>query len=164
MTGTCALVISSVTLDRKTYYSVMFYRASAREIKRLDGLLRGLLYSHISEAFVNTFLSGSWGLTTSLSGLATIQAYGEVSRFIKDNNYYIDLENRAYILTATNQRWLGVRLDFLGGLMVFAVAIMVAKGGGGILPSEIGLCLTYMTSLVQVFGMVRLGPYHGKPG
>lgn len=120
-------------------YFVMFYRASAREIKRLDGLLRGLLYSHISEA---------------LSGLATIQAYGEVPRFIKDNNYYIDLENRAYILTATNQRWLGVRLDFLGGLMVFAVAVMVAKGGGGILPSEIGLCLTYMTSLVQVFGMV----------
>ena len=72
----------------------------------------------------------------------------------------MDLEDRAYLLTTTNQRWLSVRLDFLGGCLVFAVAIMTAKGGGGLSPSQIALCLTYMTQIVQIFGMV--GTYfHG---
>ena len=66
----------------------------------------------------------------------------------------MDLENRAYFLTATNQRWLSVRLDFLGACLVFAVAIMAANGGGGLAPSQIALCLTYMTTIVQIFGMV----------
>lgn len=90
-----------------------------------------------------------------LSGLATIRAYGETDRFVKENTYYMDLEDRAYLLTATNQRWLSVRLDFLGGCLVFAVAIMAAKGGAGLNPSQIALCLTYMTTIVQIFGMVR---------
>jgi hypothetical protein len=66
----------------------------------------------------------------------------------------MDLENRAYFLTATNQRWLSVRLDFLGACLVFAVAVMAANGGGGLTPSQIALCLTYMTTIVQIFGMV----------
>jgi hypothetical protein len=65
----------------------------------------------------------------------------------------MDLENRAYFLTATNQRWLSVRLDFLGACLVFAVAVMAANGGGGLSPSQIALCLTYMTTIVQIFGM-----------
>ncbi|WVW79674.1 hypothetical protein I302_101643 [Kwoniella bestiolae CBS 10118] len=117
----------------------MFYRTSSREVKRLDSMLRSLLYSHFSE---------------SLSGLATIRAYGETDRFIRDNAYYMDLEDRAYLLSATNQRWLSIRLDFLGACLVFAVAIMSAKGGGGLTPSQIALCLTYLTSITQVLGMV----------
>lgn len=70
----------------------------------------------------------------------------------------MDLENRAYFLTATNQRWLSVRLDFLGACLVFAVAVMAANGGGGLSPSQIALCLTYMTTIVQIFGMVRVAP------
>ena len=83
-----------------------FYRASARETKvraskilsfhiftgthhqRLDVILRSSLYSHFSE---------------SLSGLATIRAYGEEGRFLKENRDWVDLENRAYWLTVTNQ-------------------------------------------------------------
>lgn len=90
----------------------------------------------------------------SLSGLATIRAYGETERFIRENAYYMDLENRAYFLTTANQRWLAIRLDFTGGLIVFAVAIMCAEGGGGLKASEIALCLTYMVSIVQILSMV----------
>jgi ATP-binding cassette subfamily C (CFTR/MRP) protein 1 len=90
----------------------------------------------------------------SLSGLATIRAYAETKRFIQENAYYMDLEDRAYLLTTTNQRWLSVRLDFLGGCLVFAIAVMTARGGGGLTPSQIALCLTYMTQIVQIFGMV----------
>ncbi len=93
-------------------------------------------------------------INSRLSGLATIRAYGETERFIKENGYYMDLEDRAYFLTITNQRWLSVRLDFLGACLVFAVAIMSAKGGGGLTASQIALCLTYLTSITQILGMV----------
>jgi ATP-binding cassette, subfamily C (CFTR/MRP), member 1 len=69
-------------------YFAAYYRESAREMKRLDSSLRSLLYSHFAE---------------SLSGLATIRAYGETNRFIRDDHYFIDLENRALFLTITNQ-------------------------------------------------------------
>lgn len=130
-TGTCKWWLDELI-------SSLYYRTSARELKRLDSLLRGLLYAHFSE---------------SLSGLATIRAYGEQDRFVRENAYYADLNNRSYFLTTVNQRWLSVRLDALGSLIVFSVAVMAASGGGGISPAEIGLTLTYMTQLVQVLGM-----------
>lgn len=43
-------------------FAARFYRQSARELKRLDNLLRSSLYAHFSE---------------TLSGMATVRAYGE---------------------------------------------------------------------------------------
>ncbi|KAK0189837.1 ABC protein [Armillaria mellea] len=117
------------------HYVASFYRASAREMKRLDATLRSVLYAHFSE---------------SLTGLPTIRAYREIPRFVNDNGFYIDLENRALILTVTNQRWLAVRLDALGATLVFCVAIFAVIGVSRISPAEIGLVLTYSTTLTQL--------------
>lgn len=38
-------------------------------------------------------------------GLPTIRSYGEIARFVTDNTSYIDLENRALMITVTNQRY-----------------------------------------------------------
>ncbi|KAI0321790.1 ABC protein [Amylostereum chailletii] len=120
-------------------YFAAFYRASARELKRLDAMLRSLLYAHFSE---------------SLTGLSTIRSYGEIPRFVKENRYFIDLENRALFLTVTNQRWLAIRLDFLGAIMVFSVAVFAVVGVSGISAAQIGLVLTYTTTLTQLCGLV----------
>jgi ABC-type multidrug transport system fused ATPase/permease subunit len=106
-------------------HNAQFYRRSSREFKRIDALLRSSLYSHFGEA---------------LSGIATIRSYGETDRFIQENVKRMDIENRAYYLTTVNQRWLGIRLDMLGSLLTFAIAIIVitrsnisaASGGLGI--------------------------------
>ncbi|KAF9022512.1 hypothetical protein BDZ89DRAFT_203913 [Hymenopellis radicata] len=137
-------------------YFSSFYRSSAREMRRLDAMLRSLLYAHFSE---------------SLTGLPTIRCYGEIDRFNRENEFYIDLENRALLLTVTNQRWLAVRLDALGGVLVFCVcfrlpsstslslmnvkvAVFAVVGVSGINPAQIGLVLTYSTTLTQLCGMV----------
>ncbi|CAL1716557.1 unnamed protein product [Somion occarium] len=122
-------------------WAAIFYRASARELKRLDSILRSSLYSHFSE---------------SLSGLATIRAYGETDRFLVENQKRIDIENRAYWLTCTNQRWLGIRLDFLGILLTFVVAMLTVGTRFSISPSQTGVTLSYIISVQQAFGwMVR---------
>ncbi|KAH7925482.1 ABC protein [Leucogyrophana mollusca] len=120
-------------------YFAAFYRASAREIKRLDSMLRSILYAHFSE---------------TLTGLPTIRSYGEIQRFINDNKYYVDLEDRALYLTVTNQRWLAIRLDFMGGILVFIVALFAVVDISGINAAQIGLVLTYTTSLSQMCGLV----------
>ncbi|KAF5393181.1 hypothetical protein D9757_001344 [Collybiopsis confluens] len=120
-------------------YFGSFYKASSRELKRLDAMLRSLLYAHISE---------------SLSGLPTIRSYGKISRFIQDNQYYIDLENRALFLTVTNQRWLAIRVDTLGAFLVFFVSLFAVVGVSGINAAQVGLVLTYSTTLTQLCGNV----------
>ncbi|KAK0204702.1 P-loop containing nucleoside triphosphate hydrolase protein [Desarmillaria ectypa] len=117
-------------------YAAAFYRASARELK-VHAVLRSSLYSHFSE---------------SLSGLATIRAYGESERFLKENEERIDVENRAYWLTVTNQRWLGIRLDFLGALLTFIVAMLTVGTRFSISPAQTGVTLSYILSVQQAFG------------
>ncbi|THV08675.1 P-loop containing nucleoside triphosphate hydrolase protein [Dendrothele bispora CBS 962.96] len=120
-------------------YFGSFYSASAREMKRLDAMLRSLLYAHFSE---------------SLTGLSTIRSYGETARFVNDNKYFIDLENRALFLTVTNQRWLAVRLDCLGAVLVFFIALFAVIGVSGISPAQIGVMLSYSTTLTQLCSIV----------
>ncbi|KAG2059706.1 hypothetical protein BDR06DRAFT_987184 [Suillus hirtellus] len=118
-----------------------FYRAGAREVKRLDSMLRSLLYAHFSE---------------TLTGLPTIRSYGEMKRIIAANRYYIDLEDRALLLVVTNQRWLAIRLDFMGAILVFlvGVALLAMIDVSGINAAQIGLVLTYTTSLSQMCSLV----------
>ncbi|EIN04040.1 hypothetical protein PUNSTDRAFT_55872 [Punctularia strigosozonata HHB-11173 SS5] len=123
------------------YFYAIFYRSSARELKRLDAILRSSLYSHFSE---------------SLSGLATIRAYNETDRFIKENKERMDIENRAYWLTVTNQRWLGIRLDFLGTILTFIVSLLTVGTRFSLNPAQTGVALSYIISVQQAFGwMVR---------
>ena len=76
------LVAVGVTVG--IYYVLsLYYRASARELKRLDAILRSSLYAHFSE---------------SLTGLATIRAYGETERFRKESEDRMNVENR-FVLT-----------------------------------------------------------------
>ncbi|KAH8806665.1 ABC protein [Flagelloscypha sp. PMI_526] len=118
-------------------YFGAFYQSSAREIKRLDSMLRSLLYAHFSE---------------SLTGVPTIRSYKAIPRFISHNCYFIDLENRALILIIASQRWLAVRVDTLGALLVLFVALMATAGPSNISAAEIGLILTYTILVTQASG------------
>lgn len=108
-----------------------YYRRTARELKRIDSILRGDHYSHFQE---------------SLAGMSTIRAYGEVERFVGENGHRVDLQNCAYLLTKGNQIWLEQRLDWLGSLLILSIALMcAATGGRNIGSATVGMCLNYMT-------------------
>ncbi|KAJ6475599.1 ABC protein [Mycena sanguinolenta] len=142
-------LIAAVTIMFGFGYFLQFYRATALETKRLDAMLRSLLYAHFSESLTGKSLySPSLPLKHTLSRI-----YGEISQFIRDNKYYIDLQNRALFLTVTYQRWLAVRLDACGSILVFLVGIFAAVGVSGITAGEIGLILTYTTTLSQMFSV-----------
>lgn len=121
------------------YFFATFYRSSAREFKRVDALLRSTLYSHFAE---------------SLTGLTTIRAYRESDRFLHDNYKYMDLQNRAYFLTIVNQRWLGLRLDFLGSLCVLITGILCSVRVGSIDPGKTGVSLSQVVTVAQTLGFL----------
>lgn len=119
----------------------MYYRPSARELRRLNNLLRSKIYEHFGE---------------SLSGLPTLKAYGAVSRFLEDNAQKIDTENTAYWLSIACQRWLNLRLDLCGATLVLTAALLVVGLRKTIDPSSGGVVLSYVVTAQAVFGnMIR---------
>lgn len=110
-----------------------YYRSSAREVKRFESVLRSDVFAKFGEG---------------LSGVASIRAYGLQDRFIKDLRKSIDDMNGAYYLTFGNQRWLSIRVDAIGNLLVFTVAILVVTSRFSIDPSIGGLVLSYILSIV----------------
>lgn len=120
-----------------------YYRASAREVKRFESIMRSNLFAKFSEG---------------LSGVSSIRAYGLQKRFVDELRVSIDDMNGAYYLTFSNQRWLSVRLDLIGNLLVFTVGILVVTSRFSVNPSIGGLVLSYILSIVQMlqFGVRQL--------
>ena len=118
-----------------------FLLTVAREIKRLDSILRSHVYAQFGE---------------TLSGLTTVRAYGKQAEFTRLNEDYLDVMNRAYFMTIIDQRWLGIRLDFVGDILIFVVAILVVTSRFSVSPSIAGLVLAYCVQVVAMMGwMVR---------
>ncbi|KAH9210336.1 ABC multidrug transporter-like protein [Leptodontidium sp. 2 PMI_412] len=116
-------------------FSAAYYRASAREMKRFESVLRSNVFAKFSEG---------------LSGTACIRAYGLKDTFINNLRDAIDEMNSAYYLTFANQRWLSTRLDVIGNLLVFVTGLLVVTSRFNVSPSIAGLVLSYILSIVQM--------------
>ncbi|KAI9812538.1 MAG: hypothetical protein M1832_000389 [Thelocarpon impressellum] len=116
-------------------FSANYYRASAREIKRHEAVLRSNVFARFGEA---------------LTGTACIRAYGLEERFVKELRRSLDDMDSAYFLTYSNQRWLSVRLDCIGSLLVFTTGILVVTSRFNVSPSISGLVLSYILAIVQM--------------
>ena len=116
-------------------FSASYYRASAREVKRHESLLRSDVFARFSEG---------------VSGTSSIRAYGLQKHFSHGLRMAVDQMNSAYYLTFSNQRWLSVRLDCIGNLLVFTTGILVVTSRFNVQPSIAGLVLSYILSIVQM--------------
>ncbi|KAI9818105.1 MAG: hypothetical protein M1827_000730 [Pycnora praestabilis] len=116
-------------------FSASYYRASAREMKRHEAVQRSVVFARFGEA---------------LSGTACIRAYGVQDRFVETIREAIDDMDGPYYLTFANQRWLSVRLDTIGNLLVLTTGILVVTSRFDVSPSIGGLVLSYILSIVQM--------------
>jgi ATP-binding cassette subfamily C (CFTR/MRP) protein 1 len=120
------------------FAAAKFYRASAREIKRMESLARSVVFSHFSE---------------TLSGSITIKSYSDEDRFIDKNAWALNKMNSPYYLTIANQRWLALRLDYVGAGLTLVVTMLCVTGQFNISASSAGLVLS---TLLQVVNMMSL--------
>ena len=116
-------------------FAASYYRASARELKRHESVLRSVVFARFSE---------------SISGVASIRAYGLQDYFTTRVRDALDNMNSAYFLTFANQRWLSTRLDMIGNLLVLTTSILVVTNRFSVNPSIAGLVLSYILAIVQM--------------
>ncbi|KAJ3267821.1 hypothetical protein HK104_005600 [Borealophlyctis nickersoniae] len=96
------------------YYRVaMWYLSCSRELKRLDSVSRSPIYGLFSE---------------TLSGCATIRAFGEEERFSRDNEAMIDANHRAHWWLWTANRWLAFRVECIASVAVLCAGAAVLVG------------------------------------
>ncbi|KAJ1569270.1 hypothetical protein HK096_003662 [Nowakowskiella sp. JEL0078] len=119
------------------YFLQTFYRSTSRELKRLENISRSPLFAHFSE---------------SLTGLATIRSYKEDSRFIKENIQKLNNGNKAYFLVLESQRWLGVRLEFIAGILIFVTVILSVAVRSSVGAGFAGLAISYS---IQITGFLN---------
>ncbi|XP_055381997.1 ATP-binding cassette sub-family C member Sur isoform X2 [Condylostylus longicornis] len=93
------------------YYIIQkFYRCSSRELQRLENITNSPVISHFNE---------------TIQGVTTIRAYSQESRFTETLFRRLEANTIAFVMLNTSNRWLGIALDYLGGVIVF-VAIITA--------------------------------------
>jgi ATP-binding cassette subfamily C (CFTR/MRP) protein 1 len=118
------------------YLLYRFYSASAREVKRLESILRSDLYNQFSE---------------SLSGRSTIKAFGRLDEYARANSKSIDIQNRAYLLTTSNQRWVACRLDVMSSMLTLIVGLVAIAERESLSPASLGVALTSILTMQQAF-------------
>ncbi|KAI9023065.1 multi drug resistance-associated protein MRP [Phycomyces nitens] len=124
-------------------YVQRYYLATSRELKRLDSVGKSPIYSHFQE---------------TISGVCTIRAYGQQNRFIFENQGKLDDNQRAYYPSIACNRWLAVRLEFLGSIILFGSAIFavigVVYGTNYVDAGLVGLSVSYAMSITQALNWV----------
>lgn len=120
----------------------MFYIRSSRDLKRIESVQRSPLFQHFGE---------------TLSGVVTIRAYGDESRFIEESNLRVNTYNRPFIYLWATNRWLAFRIDLAGALVSSFSAMFVVINAKTIDPGAAGLALSYAITFTQnVLWLVRL--------
>lgn len=127
--------VALVPLSVLFIFAASYYRASAREVKRFESVLRSNVFAKFGEG---------------LSGVASIRAYGLQERFVTELRRAIDDMDAAYFLTFSNQRWLSVRLDLIGNMLVFVTGMLVVTSRFSVSPSIGGLVLSYLLAIVMM--------------
>ncbi|KAI9024263.1 P-loop containing nucleoside triphosphate hydrolase protein [Hyaloraphidium curvatum] len=124
------------------FFAQDFYRATAREVKRLESISRSPLFANFGE---------------TLAGLSTIRAFRAEPRFSARNGRHLDHNNAAYYLAIMQPRWLSLRLEFISACLVFtAAAIAVGTSAPGAAAGLLSLAVTYSLQLTQTMnGVVR---------
>jgi ATP-binding cassette, subfamily C (CFTR/MRP), member 1 len=109
---------------------IRYYLATSRELKRLDAVSRSPIFAWFSE---------------SLSGLSTIRAFNQQRVFVAANQRRIDRNQICYLPGIYVNRWLAVRLEFVGAMIILIVALlaMTALITTGVDAGLVGLVLSY---------------------
>ncbi|XP_045495077.1 multidrug resistance-associated protein 1 isoform X2 [Colias croceus] len=125
------------------YYIIQrFYVASSRQLKRLESVSRSPIYSHFGE---------------SITGASTIRAYGVTERFVEESERGVDYNQLCYYPSCIANRWLAIRLEMIGNLIIFFSALFAVLGRETVDPGLVGLSVSYALQITQTLNwLVRM--------
>ncbi|NXV77631.1 MRP2 protein, partial [Atlantisia rogersi] len=127
-----ALVI--IPLSIFYYFVLRFYVSTSRQLRRLDSVTRSPIYSHFGE---------------TVSGLSVIRAYGHQERFLQQNESTMDINQKSVYSWIISNRWLAIRLEFVGSLVVFFSALLAVISKGTLEGGIVGLSVSSALNVTQ---------------
>ncbi|XP_041117373.1 canalicular multispecific organic anion transporter 1 isoform X3 [Polyodon spathula] len=137
-------VFTAVIIPLAIFYFFVqrFYVATSRQLRRLDSVSRSPIYSHFGE---------------TVSGLSVIRAYGHQERFLQHNETTIDKNQQCVYPWIISNRWLAVRLEFVGNLVVFFSALFAVLSRDSLDSGLVGLSISYALNVTQTLNwLVRM--------
>jgi ABC-type multidrug transport system fused ATPase/permease subunit len=124
------------------------YVNASRQLKRLESVSRSPIYSHFQE---------------TLGGVTTIRAYHKQEEFLEQSEHKVDYNQEAYYPGICANRWLAIRLEFIGNLVVFfaalfaVLAVVFPDASRTITPGLAGLSVSYALQVTASLNwMVRM--------
>ncbi|XP_007561242.1 canalicular multispecific organic anion transporter 2 [Poecilia formosa] len=119
-----------------------FYVATSRQLKRLESVSRSPIYSHFSE---------------TITGSSVIRAYGRHTAFVLMSDMKVDENQKSYYPGIVSNRWLGVRIEFIGNCIVLFAALFAVLGKATLSPGLVGLSVSYALQVTMSLNwMVRM--------
>ncbi|NXC71271.1 MRP2 protein, partial [Anhinga anhinga] len=116
------------------YFVLRFYVSTSRQLRRLDSVTRSPIYSHFGE---------------TVSGLSVIRAYGHQERFLQQNERTMDINQKSVYSWIVSNRWLAIRLEFVGSLVVFFAALLAVISKGTLEGGIVGLSVSSALNVTQ---------------
>ena len=113
-----------------------FYIGSSRQIRRLDSITKSPVFSHFAETIV---------------GAPTIRAFGATDRFMVESDELLAQNNRCRWAFFNSNRWLGIRVENLGNLIILAAAMLAVYSRHVISAGLAGLSISY--SLLSTYAL-----------
>ncbi|KAI9040636.1 ATP-binding cassette glutathione S-conjugate transporter YCF1 [Aspergillus affinis] len=135
--GTPAFILIIIPLSYVYFSYQKYYLRTSRELKRLDSVTRSPIFAHFQE---------------SLGGISTIRAYRQENRFTLENEWRMDANLRAYFPSISANRWLAVRLEFIGSVIILTSAVLSiisVSTGSGLSAGTVGLAMSYALQITQ---------------
>ncbi|XP_071568159.1 multidrug resistance-associated protein 1 isoform X6 [Temnothorax nylanderi] len=124
------------------YFIQRFYVATSRQLKRLESVSRSPIYSHFSE---------------SVTGAQIIRAYGVQEQFIHESENKVDFNQVCYFPSIIANRWLAVRLEMVGNLIIFFAALFAVLSRNTMSSGLVGLSVSYALQITQTLNwLVRM--------
>lgn len=124
------------------YFVLRFYISTSRQLRRLDSVTRSPIYSHFGE---------------TVSGLSVIRAYGHQQRFLQQNERTMDINQKSVYSWIVSNRWLAIRLEFVGSLVVFFSALLAVISRNSLEGGIVGLSVSSALNVTQTLNwLVRV--------
>ncbi|KFV13611.1 Multidrug resistance-associated protein 1, partial [Pterocles gutturalis] len=124
------------------FFVQRFYVATSRQLKRLESVSRSPVYSHFNE---------------TLLGVSVIRAFEEQKRFIKQNDAKVDENQKAYYPSIVANRWLAVRLEYVGNCIVLFAALFAVMARNKLSAGLVGLSVSYSLQITAYLNwLVRM--------
>ncbi|XP_044166542.1 ATP-binding cassette sub-family C member 3-like [Acropora millepora] len=140
--ATPMFLVVIIPLGALYFFIQRIYVATSRQLKRIESVSRSPIFNNFFE---------------TINGASTIRAFGQQDRLIQDNYHRVDENHVAYFPGVSANRWLALRLEFVGNLAILFAAIFAVIRRDSIDSGLVGLSITYALQVTASLNwMVRM--------